>query len=211
MHFHIITLFPEAFKSYLAASIIGRAFKDKKIKVNFYNPRDFTKNSYKRVDQKPYGGGPGMVIEAEATIKAVTKAIGKKKNVKIIFFATSGANFTNQRARKYSKNYKHIVLICGHYEGMDARVRKVFKAEEVSIGPYIVTGGELPALVVLDSVTRQIPGVLGNIASLEENRITNSDVYTRPETITYKGKKYKVPSVLLSGHHKNIEDWKKKS
>lgn len=211
MHFHIITLFPEAFESYLGTSIIGRAVKDKKIKVSFYNPRDFTKNPYKRVDQKPYGGGPGMVIEAEATIKAVAKAIGKKKNLKIIFFAASGVNFTNQRARKYSKNYKHIVLICGHYEGMDARVRKVFKAEEVSIGPYIVTGGELPALVVLDSVTRQIPGVLGNIASLEENRITNSDVYTRPETITYKGKKYEVPSVLLSGHHKNIEDWKKKS
>ena len=211
MHFHIITLFPEAFESYLGASIIGRAVKDKKIKVSFYNPRDFTKNPYKRVDQKPYGGGPGMVREAEATIKAVAKAIGKKKNVKIIFFAASGVNFTNQRERKYSKNYKHIVLICGHYEGMDARVRKVFKAEEVSIGPYIVTGGELPALVVLDSVTRQIPGVLGNIASLEENRITNSDVYTRPETITYKGKKYEVPSVLLSGHHKNIEDWKKKS
>ena len=211
MHFHIITLFPEAFESYLGASIIGRAVKDKKIKVSFYNPRDFTKNPYKRVDQKPYGGGPGMVIEAEATIKAVAKAIGRKKNIKIIFFAVSGVNFTNQRARKYSKNYKHIVLICGHYEGMDARVRKVFKAEEVSIGPYIVTGGELPALVVLDSVTRQIPGVLGNIASLEENRITNSDVYTRPETITYKGKKYEVPSVLLSGHHKNIEDWKKKS
>lgn len=211
MHFHIITLFPEAFESYLGTSIIGRAVKDKKIKVSFYNPRDFTKNPYKRVDQKPYGGGPGMVIEAEATIKAVAKAIGRKKNIKIIFFAASGVNFTNQRARKYSKNYKHIVLICGHYEGMDARVRKVFKAEEVSIGPYIVTGGELPALVVLDSVTRQIPGVLGNIASLEENRITNSDVYTRPETITYKGKKYEVPSVLLSGHHKNIEDWKKKS
>lgn len=211
MHFHIITLFPEAFESYLGTSIIGRAVKDKKIKVSFYNPRDFTKNPYKRVDQKPYGGGPGMVIEAEATIKAVAKAIGRKKNIKIIFFAVSGVNFTNQRARKYSKNYKHIVLICGHYEGMDARVRKVFKAEEVSIGPYIVTGGELPALVVLDSVTRQIPGVLGNIASLEENRITNSDVYTRPETITYKGKKYEVPSVLLSGHHKNIEDWKKKS
>ena len=211
MHFHIITLFPEAFESYLGTSIIGRAVKDKKIKVSFYNPRDFTKNPYKRVDQKPYGGGPGMVIEAEATIKAVAKAIGRKKNIKIIFFAASGVNFTNQRARKYSKNYKHIVLICGHYEGMDARVRKVFKAEEVSIGPYIVTGGELPALVVLDSVTRQIPGVLGNIASLEENRITNSDVYTRPETITYKGKKYEVPSVLLSGHHKNIEDRKKKS
>jgi len=211
MHFHIITLFLEAFESYLGSSIIGRAIKDKKIKVSFYNPRDFTKNSYKRVDQKPYGGGPGMVIEAEATIKAVAKAIGKKKNVKIIFFATSGVNFTNQRARKYSKNYKHIVLICGHYEGMDARVRKVFKAEEVSIGPYIVSGGELPALVVLDSVTRQISGVLGNASSLEESRITNPDVYTRPETITYKGKKYKVPSVLLSGHHKNIEDWKKKS
>ena len=211
MHFHIITLFPEAFESYLGTSIIGRAVKDKKIKVSFYNPRDFTKNPYKRVDQKPYGGGPGMVIEAEATIKAVAKAIGRKKNIKIIFFAASGVNFTNQRARKYSKNYKHIVLICGHYEGMDARVRKVFKAEEVSIGPYIVTGGELPALVVLDSVTRQMPGVLGNIASLEENRITNSDVYTGPETITYKGKKYEVPSVLLSGHHKNIEDWKKKS
>lgn len=209
MHFHIITLFPEMFESYLSTSIIGRALLDKKIKVSFYNPRDFTKNSHRRIDQKPYGGGPGMVIEAEPTIKAVEKAIGKKKDVKVIFFATSGVDFTNKRARKYSKNYKHIVLICGHYEGMDARVRKVFMAEEVSIGPYILTGGELPALIVLDSVTRQISGVLGNACSLEENRVANSDVYTRPETITYKGRKYTVPSILLSGDHKKIEEWKK--
>lgn len=210
MHFHIITLFPGAFDSYLGESIIKRAIEDKKIKVSLYNPRDFTKDKHKRVDQKPYGGGPGMVIEPESVLKAVQKAIGRKdkKNIKIIFFSPSGVQLTNEYAEKASKKYKHIIMICGRYEGIDARVQKILKAEEVSVGPFVLTGGELPAMLVMDVVSRRIPGVLGNIDSLEENRINTSEVYTRPEVLNWKGKKYKVPEVLLSGHHKAIEDWK---
>lgn len=210
MHFHIITLFPEAFDSYLKASIIGRAIKDKKIKVSFYNPRDFTKDSKRRVDRKPYGGGPGMVIEAFPVIQAVKKAIGKKKKVKVIFFSASAIGFDSKKAIQLSKKYKHIVLISGHYEGVDERVRKATNAEEISIGPYILTGGELPALVIVDAVSRHVRGVLGNIASLEEYRDVRGEVYTRPEVFSIKGKKYKVPNVLTSGHHKKIEEWRKK-
>lgn len=210
MHFHIITLFPKAFDSYINGSILGRAVKNKKIKISFYNPRDFTKSKNKRIDRKPYSGGPGMVIEAPSVIKAVEKAVGKKKNVKILFFSTDGKQFTNQEALKLSKKYKHIILIAGHYEGIDARVQKIFKAEKISIGPYILTGGELPAMIIIDAISRQIQGVLGNIKSVEEKRISNSEVYTRPESFSYKRKKYNVPKILLSGHHKKIEDWKKK-
>lgn len=208
MNFHIITLFPGAFDSYINESILGRAIRDKKIKVSFYNPRDFTKDKHRRVDQKPYGGGPGMVMEAPSIVKAIEKAVGKKKDVKIIFFSTDGKPFTNQKAIQFSKKFKHIVLIAGHYEGIDARVTKIFKAENISIGEYVLTGGELPAMIVIDAVSRQIPGILGNIESIEESRISSSEVYTRPESFKYKGKNYNVPKVLLSGHHKKIEEWK---
>jgi tRNA (guanine37-N1)-methyltransferase len=210
MHFHIITLFPEIFDSYINGSIIGRAVKDKKIKINFYNPRDFTKDKHRRVDQKPYGGGPGMVMEPISTIKAIKKAIGAKKDVKVIIFEADGKDFTNTYAKNCIKKYKHIVLIAGHYEGIDARVKKIFKAESISIGPYILTGGELPALVAIDAMARQVKGVLGNEDSIEENRVSTSEVYTRPEEFIFEGKKYKVPKVLLSGHHKNINEWKGK-
>lgn len=210
MHFHIITLFPGAFDSYLGESILKRAIEDKKIKVSLYNPRDFTKDKWKRVDRKPYAGGPGMVLEAESILKAVHKAVGKKdpRKVKKIFFAPLGTQFTNMYAEKVSKKYTDIVMICGRYEGVDARVRKILKAEEVTVGPYVLTGGELPAMIVIDAVSRRIPGVLRKIESLEENRVASSDVYTRPEVIVWKGKKYKVPKVLLSGNHAEIEKWK---
>ena len=210
MHFHIVTLFPDALESYLKASIVGRAIQDKKIKVSFYNPRDFTKDKWGRVDQKPYGGGPGMVIEPESVLKATQKAIGTKKDVEVIIFDASGKEFTNTAARTYAKNKKHIVMICGRYEGIDARVQKILKAKKVSIGPYTLTGGELPALVVVDAVTRQIPGVLGTFESIEEERVSSAEVYTKPEVLKWKGKEYKVPKVLLSGHHAEIEKWKKK-
>ena len=150
-----------------------------------------------------------MVLEVGSVIKATEKAIGRKKNVLVVFFSPAGIQFTNTIARKYIKKYKHIVFICGHYEGVDARVRKILKAKEISIGPYILTGGELPAALMIDVMVRQVPGVLGKYESLEEERISNKDVYTRPEVFEYKGKKYKVPKVLLSGHHKNIEEWKR--
>jgi tRNA (guanine37-N1)-methyltransferase len=210
MNFHIITLFPESFDSYINSSIIGRAIRDKKIKVKFYNPRDYTKDKWKRVDQKPYGGGPGMVLEALSVIKAVEKAVKGKKKIKIIWLTPSGNQFTNGTAEKISKNYKDVVIICGRYEGIDSRVKKVFKVEEISVGPYVLTGGELPAMVILDTISRRIPGVLGKIESVEAHRVSSSEVYTRPEILEYKGKKYRVPKILVSGHHKKIEEWKNK-
>jgi len=210
VNFHIVTLFPDAFNSYIKESIIGRALKDKRIIVSFYNPRDFTKNKHQRIDRRPFGGGPGMVIEALPVARAVEKAVGKKKNVKIIFFSTSGKNFSSNLAKKVAEGFKHVVLIAGHYEGVDIRIKKMVRVDEVSVGPYILTGGELPALIVLDAVTRHIPGVLGNKQSLEESRFASSSIYTRPEVISYKGRRYHVPKVLLSGHHRKIEKWKEK-
>lgn len=208
MNFHIVTLFPESFDSYVSASIIGRALRDKKIKIKFYNPRDFTKDKHRRVDQKPYGGGPGMVLEADSIIKAVEKALKGSKKPLIIWSSPSGKQFDTNYAEKASKKYTDIIIICGRYEGIDERVRKVFKTDSLSIGPYVLTGGELPAMVILDAVSRRIPGVLGKIESVEENRVSASEVYTRPEVLEYKGKKYRVPKVLISGHHKKIEEWR---
>ena len=156
MNFHIITLFPEMFDSYIKGSILGRAIEDKKIKIKFYNPRDFTKDRNRRIDRKPYGGGPGMVIEAMPVIKAIEKAKGGKKKVKIIFLSPSGTQFDNNYAKKAAKNYSDIIIICGRYEGIDARVKKAFKMEDVSIGNYVLTGGELPAMAIIDCVSRQI-------------------------------------------------------
>ncbi len=214
MNFHVITLFPGAFDSYLNESIISRAIEDKKIKVTFYNPRDFSKDKWKRIDQKPYSGGPGMVIQALPVVKAVEKSISnikKRKNskIKIIFLSPGGKQFDTVYAKQSSKKYTDIVIICGRYEGVDSRIKKIFKMEDISIGPFVLTGGELPAMILIDSIGRQVPGVLGNFDSLEENRVASHDVYTRPEVFEYKGKKYKVPKALLSGNHAKIEAWKK--
>lgn len=213
MTFHVITLFPGAFDSYLGESILKRAIEDGKIKVKFYNPRDFADDKWQRVDQKPYGGGPGMVIQALPVAKAIEKAkksCGKAK-AKIIFFSPAGKNFDTAYAKDAAKKYKHVIFVCGRYEGIDARVKRMFKMDDVSVGPFVLTGGELPAMIVMDCVSRQVEGVLGNFDSREEERVSSSDVYTRPETIVYKNKKYRVPKVLLSGNHKLIDEWKLKS
>ncbi len=209
LHFHIISLFPKIIKEYTDHSILKRAISKKKISINLYDPKDFISDK-KRVDDKPYGGGPGMVLRAEPILKAATKALGKKnrRNTSIIFFTPSGKKWTNKEAKKLAGK-KHIILISGHYEGIDARVKKILRAQEYSIGDYITTGGELPSMIIIDTVSRQIPGVLGTSESIEEERIASPDVYTRPETITFKGKRYKVPQVLLSGHHKKIDSWRK--
>lgn len=206
--FHIISLFPETMESYIRASIIGRAIADKKITVKFYNPRDFTKDPRRRIDQKPYGGGPGMVIQAEPVIKAIEKARGRKRGVKIFFLSPGGKQFETVIAKKTAKKHKDIVIIAGRYEGIDDRVNRVFRTEKISVGPYVLTGGELPALVMIDCISRQIDGVLGNKNSPEENRISSRAVYTRPETFKYKGRNYRVPRVLLSGHHRDIDKWR---
>ncbi len=214
MTFHVITIFPEMFDSYLKESIIGRAIKNKIISIKFYNPRSFTadKSWYKKVDDRPYGGGPGMVMQAEPLLKATAKALslskGKSKKTKIIIFSPSGKKFTNEYAKNLTKKYTDVIMISGRYEGIDARVKKILKAEDVSIGDYVLTGGELPAMVLIDSTARQIPCVLHKSESLEESRISSSEVYTRPEVLKYKGKNYKVPKVLLSGNHADIENWK---
>ncbi len=208
-HFHIVTLFPGAFDSYLGESILKRAIEDKKIKVTFYNPRDFAANKHDRVDRSPYGGGPGMVIQALPVIKAISKAKGNKKRVKIIFLSPGGEQFTNEYAQKTAKSFSNIIIVCGRYEGIDARVKKVFKMDDISVGPFVLTGGELPAMLIIDSIARQKKGILGNFDSLEERRVSSHDSYTRPEVFEYKGKRYKVPKVLLSGHKANIEEWKK--
>ena len=223
MRFHIITLFPEMFDSYLKESILGRAIKEKKISVSFVNPRKFVTGKYKKVwpdgnisaqvDERPYAGGPGMVMMAEPIIKAVesvTKKLSKnKKNqLLIINFIPSAEKFTTEVAKKISKKYTDIILICGRYEGIDARVDKILKTTKYSIGDYVLTGGEIPAMILIDSLSRQIEGVLGNFDSREEERVSSSEIYTRPEVLVYKGKKYKVPKVLLSGNHKDIEAWK---
>lgn len=230
MNFHVVTLFPEMFDSYLSESILARGIKQKKIKVSFVNPRKFVTGKYRKVwpdgnisqqiDERPYGGGPGMMMMAEPVIKAVesiTKKILKKNppaggsKIKIINFSPSGKKFDTAYAKQSVKKYTDIILICGRYEGIDSRVDKILKTELISIGEYVLTGGELPAMIMVDCIARQIPGVLGNFDSREEERVSSSEIYTRPEVLVHNGKKYKVPKVLLSGNHKEIEAWKQKT
>lgn len=220
MHFHVVTLFPEVCKAYTDASVLGRAQKTekgkgakvrgKKIEVSYYNPRDFSKNKHKKVDDRPYGGGPGMVMSAEPILRAAEKAIGRKntKDVKVLMMSPRGKKFDQTMAKKIAATYKHVVIICGRYEGIDSRVKKILKAEDVSVGDYVLTGGELPALTIIDSIARNVPGVLGTHESLEDERVSSGEMYTRPEVLVHKGKKHKVPQVLLDGNHAEIEKWR---
>lgn len=251
INFHLITLFPESCSSYIEESIIARARAEKRIGIFFYNPRKYVKATkaqkgkdkpYLRVDDKPYGGGPGMVMEAMPIIRAIEdaqknaeklikksasksagKGVGKgagkdegKPKYKIIFLSPGGKQFTNELARNWVKGkqdakstFTDFIIICGRYEGVDERVNQIFKSEAISVGPFVTTGGELPALIIIDAMSRHVPGVLGNFDSREEERNASPTVYTRPEVLEYKGKKYKVPKVLLSGDHKKIEEWRK--
>ena len=204
-----------------------RAQKNKLIDIKIHNLRDFTKDRHRKVDDRPFGGGPGMVLKIEPLIKAISSILRIqnlefriKKKTKIILFTPAGKQFNNKVAADLAKNYDNLIFICGRYEGVDARVKKVikdlgFKVEEISIGDYVLTGGELPAMVLIDSVSRQIPGVLGKQESLEEKRYgAGLPAYTRPEIFIYPpagGKKYAVPKILLSGNHKKIEEWREKN
>lgn len=242
MKFHVITLFPDLCKTYTDASILGRAqlkekgkgakHTGKKIEVKYYDIRTFSKNKHKKVDDRPYGGGPGMVMYAEPILRAWQTAVGRlvraqsaigekagslktksqkpSAKIKTLIMSPRGTMFTTQMAKDLAKKYDHLVLISGRYEGIDSRVQKILKAEEVSVGDYVLTGGELPALTIIDSVARQVPGVLGTFESLEEERVSSGEMYTRPEVFEYKKKKYKVPPVFLSGNHAEIEAWKRK-
>lgn len=222
MNFHVITLFPSVVEAYLSESILARAIKEKKIKVKFYNPRDFVRGKLRKVwpdgnisskiDDRPYGGGPGMVMIADPIIRAwsaAAKSFGGTRKAKTIIFAPGGKKLTTEYAKTSAKKYTDLILICGRYEGIDARVKKITKAEEISVGDYVLTGGEIPAMIVIDTVSRQIPGVLGKIESLEESRVSSGEMYTRPEIYEHKGKRHKVPKVFLSGNHKDLEEYKK--
>ncbi len=232
MRFHIITIFPDIFDSYLSESIIGRAVKNKLVSFKFYNPRDYVKDNnnktgYKPVDDKPYGGGAGMVMKAEPILKAFTKVEKnlKSKKRKVILFSAKGKFFNQKIAYDWAQKYDEIVFITGRYEGIDERVRMALKAEEISIGQYVLTDGDVAAMVIASAVVRLIPGVI-RLDSLKEETHWNLLLkkekdgkvgengleyphYTRPEILKYKNKNYKVPKVLLSGNHKEIEDWKK--
>jgi tRNA (guanine37-N1)-methyltransferase len=212
IEFNIITLFPDAIAPYLISSVIGRAIKKGLLKINVHNLRDFTAGPHHKADDRPYGGGPGMVMKSEPLMKAIGKVVksGRARGrVKIIILSPAGHGFNEKMAVKLAKNYDRIILVAGHYEGIDERVRKIFKPEMVSTGPYVLTGGELPALTVVDAVSRKVKGVLGHSESLEERRYgVGVPVYTRPEALVYLGKKYRVPKVLMSGDHKKIERWR---
>jgi tRNA (guanine37-N1)-methyltransferase len=149
-----------------------------------------------------------MVLEPQAMLRAAEKALRNKESVEKIFFATDGVQFDEAMAKKLAKK-KDILFICGRYEGVDARVPKILKAKKVSVGPFVLTGGELPAATMVDAIARFVPGVLGKIESLERNRVSSPDVYTRPDVLVWKKKKYKVPEVLKTGHHAKIDEWKK--
>lgn len=214
LKFHLITLFPDACDAYLNASILGRARTNKKISVSYTNPRDFVDNKWGKVDERPYGGGPGMVMTALPVARAVQKAVGKKKGKKaIVWFEPNATPFSNKEADKLTK-FDQVVLVCGRYEGIDTRAKAIAKTlgslKTYSVGDAIYTGGEVPAMAIVDAVTRRLPGVLGKDDSIEERRIASRAVYTRPEVLKWKGRELRVPKVLLTGHHKNIDTWKGK-
>lgn len=214
LKFHLITLFPEACDAYLSASILGRARTAKKMAVSYVNPREFVDNKWGKVDERPYGGGPGMVMTALPVVRAIAKAVGKKKGKKAVIWFEPGAKaFDNKEADALLK-FDEIVLVCGRYEGIDTRAKKFAKTlgtlKTYSVGEAIYTGGEVPAMAIVDAVTRRIPGVLGKDDSVEERRVASREIYTRPETVEWKGKKLRVPKVLQTGHHADIEAWKEK-
>lgn len=215
MKYSVITLFPTMFDSYVHESMLKRAQEKGLISFQFVNPREFASDKHGTVDDTPYGGGPGMVMKAEPILHAVS-SLDTAKRKKIIFFTPGGVQFTNEKARAYAQEFDELIFICGRYEGVDARVKEVLlheytaeTFEEVSIGPYVLTGGELPAMVIIDAVSRQIKGVLGNECSPEENRTSSTYTYTKPDSIIWNEREYSVPEILISGHHAKIEEWRR--
>jgi tRNA (guanine37-N1)-methyltransferase len=216
MKFHILSVIPEVFDEYSKTSILGRAQKRKIISILAHNIRDWTSDKHHKVDDSPFGGGPGMVLKVEPIYKAVEEIRGKNKGktgkTRTILFSTRGKLFTQKEAQRLSK-YKELILICGRYEGVDERVAKYIADEEISVGEFVLSGGEIPAMIVVDAVSRLIPGVLGKEESLEENN-GSFPTYTRPDVFCpefkNKRKKWSVPKVLLSGDHKKINEWRRK-
>ena len=205
MKISIITLFPEMFSPILNTSILGRAQKKGKVTFEFINLRDFGEGPHQVVDSRPYGGGPGMVLRADILSRAL-KSISNKPYV--ILTSASGKSYKQSDAKRLS-NIKHLVLICGHYEGVDQRFIDKYVDQEYSIGDFVLTGGEIPAMIIADSIVRLIPGVLvKEDATINESFTENlleGPQYTRPDD--FEG--LKVPEILISGHHKKIEEWRK--
>ncbi|OGY44211.1 MAG: tRNA (guanosine(37)-N1)-methyltransferase TrmD [Candidatus Buchananbacteria bacterium RIFCSPHIGHO2_01_FULL_39_14] len=221
--FDLITIFPKAFDSYLAESIIKRAQQKKLIKIKIHNLRDYTMDKHKKVDDRPYGGGPGMILMVESISKALralkSKIKNQKSKIRIIMLTPAGKKFTQREVERLAK-YNQLILLCGRYEGFDARVDKLVD-EKISIGDYVLSGGELPAMVVVEAVARQIPGVVGHKDALSEETFAKGldyveyPQYTRPEKFKVKSQKSKVkimevPKVLLSGNHKEIKKWRER-
>lgn len=204
MKFDVLTLFPEMFVP-LERSIIGRAIENELIEIKLTNIRDFSKDKHKKVDDTPYGGGAGMVIKPDVVYDAYESV--KDENAKVIYMSPKGSVLNQEKVKELSKQ-KHLIIICGHYEGIDQRVLDEIVDEEISIGDYVLTGGELPAMVLIDSVSRYVKGVLNEESTSEEsfsNGLLEYPQYTRPEE--FRGKR--VPEVLISGHHENINKWRK--
>ena len=205
MQFDILTLFPEMFEP-LKQSIIKRAQENDLININLINIRDFSEDKHKKVDDTPAGGGAGMVMRVDVLYNAY-KSIKQKENARIIYLSPKGKKLNQKKVEELSKE-KQIILICGHYEGVDQRVIDLIQPEEISIGDYVLTGGEIPAMVLIDSVSRYVPGVLSNGSTFEEsfsNNMLEYPQYTRPEE--FMG--LKIPNVLLSGNHQKIDEWRK--
>src|SRR3989344_2506640 len=224
MKIDIITIFPNLFESFKNEALIARAQKKRIISFNVHNLRKWTKDRHKTVDDRPYGGGAGMVLKIEPIMKAIKALSHKnlKQKTRIIVFSAKGKTFNQDMARRWAK-LDQLIMICGRYEGIDERVASYIADEEVSIGDYVLFGGEVPAMVVVEAVTRLLPGAVGKQESVEdesfkklkgvEKRMMTGFLeyphYTRPEVVEIDGKKRKVPKVLLSGNHKAIEEWRK--
>ncbi|MFA5954794.1 MAG: tRNA (guanosine(37)-N1)-methyltransferase TrmD [Patescibacteria group bacterium] len=226
MRIDIVTLFPHIFDSYFNESILKRARQSSLVEVCIHNIRDYTVDRHHTTDDRPYGGGAGMVMMAEPILKTVAMIVhkdGKRKlRRKVVVLSAKGKPFSQTLAYRYAKNYDELIFISGRYEGIDERVTKILKAEEVSIGPYITTDGDVAAMVLVSAVARLVPGVIREESlaeeshgdalvkeETEENCQLEYPHYTRPEVLIWKGKKYRVPKVLLSGDHSNIDKWRK--
>ncbi|KKQ44311.1 MAG: tRNA (guanine-N(1)-)-methyltransferase [Candidatus Moranbacteria bacterium GW2011_GWC2_37_8] len=216
MKFDIVTIFPDIFASYFGESIIKRAKQAGAIEIETHNLRDFTADKHRNIDDTPYGGGAGMVMRVEPifncvnAIKNQESGIKNQEKIRVILFSAKGKRFTQADAHRLA-GYDQIIMICGRYEGVDERVAENLIDEEISIGDYVLTGGEIPAMVVVDSVTRLLPGVLGNDQSAVEESHSEEGYleypqYSKPEE--FEG--WKVPDVLLSGNHGEIEKWRRK-
>jgi len=226
MRFDVITIFPKIFDSYFSESIIKRAQKKNLITIKAHDLRRWTTDKHHKVDDSPYGGGAGMVFKVDPILKAVEAiAKGGKLKQKIIILSAKGKQFNQKLAYDWAKKYDQIILISGRYEGIDERVKTILRAEEISVGPYVLTDGDVAAMIIVSAISRLVHGVI-KLESLQEESHWNlllkkeKDTeagsgleyphYTRPEVLNYKGKKYRVPKILLSGHQKNIAEWRKK-